>query len=155
MEINERIKILRKELKISQEEFGKKLNLKKSAISKYEKGTNKVNERTIINICREFKVNEKWLRFGEGEIFQEVPESTIKKLIKEYNLNDTQSKLIIEFLKLNEAEREVLTKYIKNLASEDKDLEQEVENYRKELIAEQKETISSVSEDTEELRKIK
>lgn len=155
MEINERIKILRKELKISQEEFGKKLNLKKSAISKYEKGTNKVNERTIINICREFKVNEEWLRFGEGEIFQEVPESTIKKLIKEYNLNETQSKLIIEFLKLNEAEREVLTRYIKNLASEDKDLEKEVENYRQELIAEQKETISSVSEDTEELRKIK
>lgn len=117
MEINERIKILRKELKISQEEFGKKLNLKKSAISKYEKGINKVNDRTIINICREFKVNEEWLRFGEGKIFQEVPESTIKRLIKEYNLNDTQSKLIIEFLNLNESEREVLA------ASEDiKDL---------------------------------
>ncbi|MBS6601538.1 MAG: helix-turn-helix domain-containing protein [Clostridium sp.] len=155
MEINERIKILRKELKISQEEFGKKLNLKKSAISKYEKGINKVNDRTIINICREFKVNEEWLRFGEGKIFQEVPESTIKRLIKEYNLNDTQSKLIIEFLNLNESEREVLAKYITNLSRKDRELEQEVENYRKELLAEQKEKILSASEDIKDLKKIK
>ena len=152
MEINERIKILRKELKISQEEFGKKLNLKKSAISKYEKG---INNRTIINICREFKVNEEWLRFGEGKIFQEVPESTIKRLIKEYNLNDTQSKLIIEFLNLNESEREVLAKYITNLSRKDRELEQEVENYRKELLAEQKEKILSASEDIKDLKKIK
>lgn len=153
--MNERIKELRKKLNISVRKFAEKINMSGSAISNIENGNRAITDRTINDICREFKVNEEWLRFGEGEIFQEVPESTIKKLIKEYNLNDTQSKLIIEFLKLNEAEREVLTKYIKNLASEDKELEKEVENYRKELIAEQKETISSVSEDTEELRKIK
>lgn len=153
--MNKRIKELRKELNMPVRKFAEKINMSGSAISNIENGNRAITDRTINDICREFKVNEEWLRFGKGKMFQEIPGSTIKKLIKEYNLNDTQSKLIIEFLNLNESEREVLAKYITNLSKEDKELEQEVENYRKELLAEQKGKILSASEDIKDLKKIK
>ena len=139
--MNKRIKELRKKLNMPVRKFAEKINMSGSAISNIENGNRAITDRTINDICREFKVNEEWLRFGKGKMFKEVPESTIKKLIKEYNLNDTQSKLIIEFLNLNESEREVFAKYITNLSRKDRELEQEVENYRKELLAEQKEKI--------------
>lgn len=153
--MNKRIKELRKKLNMPVRKFAEKINMSGSAISNIENGNRAITDRTINDICREFKVNEEWLRFGKGKMFKEVPESTIKKLIKEYNLNDTQSKLIIEFLNLNESEREVFAKYITNLSRKDRELEQEVENYRKELLAEQKEKILSASEDIKDLKKIK
>lgn len=67
--MNERLGILRKELHLSQEEFGARIGLSKSAISKLEKGNNSLTEQTIIAIYREFNVNEEWLRTGKGEMF--------------------------------------------------------------------------------------
>ena len=47
-------------------EFGKSLGISNTAISKIEKGENNVSESNIISICREFGVNEEWLRTGAG-----------------------------------------------------------------------------------------
>lgn len=69
MTINSRIIKLRKHLKLSQEEFGKKINVTRSAISNYEKGTRNIMTRVITDICREFNVNEEWLINGTGEMF--------------------------------------------------------------------------------------
>lgn len=67
--MNERIKSLRKTLNLTQTEFGERLGIKKSSISQIESGTNSVTESNIMSICREFHVNETWLRTGEGEMF--------------------------------------------------------------------------------------
>ena len=66
MEMNERIKLLRQNLDMKQEDFGKKINLTKFAISNYENGRTGIPERVINDICREFSVNENWLRTGAG-----------------------------------------------------------------------------------------
>lgn len=66
--MNERIKTLRKSLNLTQEEFGKKIGIKKNSVSQIESGVNAVTEPNIISICREFNVNESWLRTGEGEM---------------------------------------------------------------------------------------
>ena len=67
MEIGDRLNYLRENhLKISQEEFGKKIGVSRFSISNYESGKRNLTERVITDICREFDVNEIWLRTGEG-----------------------------------------------------------------------------------------
>ena len=55
--MNDRIKVIRKEAGLSQEAFGEKIGVGKTAISKIEKGENSPSEQTIKSICREFNVN--------------------------------------------------------------------------------------------------
>lgn len=72
--MNNRIKQLRKELGLTQEKFGEKLGLKKNSISQIENGVNSLTEQLSLSICREFHVNQEWLRTGEGEMFIPIPE---------------------------------------------------------------------------------
>jgi transcriptional regulator with XRE-family HTH domain len=69
--MNERIKELRKYLHLTQDEFGEKLGIKKSAVSKIEKGENGTTVQMIKLMVKEFGVNEHWIRTGEGEMFPE------------------------------------------------------------------------------------
>lgn len=64
--MNERIKSIRQRNKLSQEAFGERLGITKSSVSLLESGKNNPSEQTIMLICREFSVNEVWLRTGEG-----------------------------------------------------------------------------------------
>ena len=68
----ERVKELRKALNFTLDKFGGKLGVQKAAISKIEKGENNLTEQMFLSICREFNVNEEWLRNGTGEMFAEV-----------------------------------------------------------------------------------
>lgn len=70
--MNDRIKKLRKELGLTLDKFGEKLGVTKPTISRIENGVNNVTEQMIKSICREFNVNETWLRTGEGEMFVDM-----------------------------------------------------------------------------------
>lgn len=73
MNINERIRHLRKnELKMTQNIFASKIDISRSNLGNIETGEVSVTERVIASICREFNVNEVWLRNGTGEVFSEV-----------------------------------------------------------------------------------
>lgn len=65
----ERVRTLRKALHLTLEKFGKTLGVGKTAISKIENQENNLTDQMIISICREYSVDEKWLRTGEGEMF--------------------------------------------------------------------------------------
>jgi len=67
--MNERVKELRKELGLSGEKFGERIGIRRSAVSNLESGRNNLTEQMIISICREFNVNEEWLRHGTGDMF--------------------------------------------------------------------------------------
>lgn len=71
--MNARFKELRRELKLTQEEFANKMNLSRSYINLIEMGKKVPADRTIKDICREFGVREEWLRDGTGEMF--IPKS--------------------------------------------------------------------------------
>jgi transcriptional regulator with XRE-family HTH domain len=78
--INARVKQLRKELKMSQEEFGKRLNITKSGVCDIESGRRNVQESHIVmikNNIKEKNINENWLRTGEGNMFKENPLGTL------------------------------------------------------------------------------
>lgn len=67
-ELKDRIKFVRASKNLSQDEFGRIINLSRSQIAGYETGAKNVTDRAINDICREFKINEEWLRNGEGEM---------------------------------------------------------------------------------------
>lgn len=64
-----RLKLLRKTLGLTQQEFADKINLKRVTVTAYEVGNQKLTDRPIADIVKTFGVNENWLRTGEGEMF--------------------------------------------------------------------------------------
>lgn len=70
--MNKRIKQLRKELHLSQADFGSKVGVKGNTIGNYEVGLRNPSDAVIFSICREFNVNEEWLRNGTGEMFNSL-----------------------------------------------------------------------------------
>lgn len=73
--MNERIRQLRSALKLSQSEFGAKINLSQNYIWMIEKGERAPSNRTISDICREFGVSLAWLETGEGEMYVQRSEN--------------------------------------------------------------------------------
>jgi len=70
--MNERLRELRKTLKLTQAEFAAKLEMAQNSYSKIETGENSLTDKNIFLICLIFNVNESWLRTGEGEMFNPV-----------------------------------------------------------------------------------
>lgn len=69
--LGERIKKVRKTLDLTQQEFSDRIGMKRNSIAQVEMGRN-TSEQTIISICREFNINETWLRTGKGEMFLQL-----------------------------------------------------------------------------------
>ena len=69
--MNERIKKLRKALGLTQQEFAERLGIKRNTVANYETGRNTPIDAVVSLICREFDVNEEWLRTGEGDMIQQ------------------------------------------------------------------------------------
>lgn len=67
--MNDRIKEIRTHFKLSQADFGSRIGVKQATVAGYENGSRTPLEAVIASICREFKVDETWLRTGEGEPF--------------------------------------------------------------------------------------
>lgn len=70
--MKDRIKALRKALSLNQTDFGSKIGVKQSAVAAYESGSRTPLDSVIVSICREFGVNERWLRTGEGEMLMHL-----------------------------------------------------------------------------------
>ncbi len=115
MEIGERIYLLRKSLNLSQEEFGDKLGLVRSAISSYESGRRNLSEHSIKSICREFNVNYIWLVSGDGEMFLDVSNAILDQLATEYDLTDDDKEIINNYISLDSQSRAVFTNYLRGL----------------------------------------
>lgn len=112
MDEGRRVRELRKELQLTLEKFGKPLGVGKTAISKIENGERGLTDQMILAICREYNVDENWLRTGEGEMFkklnrqQELAQLTAT-LFKEEE-DSFKSRLIMALAQLNEKEWELL-----------------------------------------------
>lgn len=70
--MKDRIKSVRKALKMTQQEFADRIGIKRNTVGLYEIGQSGISDTVIKAICREFDVNEEWLRTGSGEMFKEV-----------------------------------------------------------------------------------
>ena len=64
--MKDRLKKVRKSLDLTQQEFADRIGIKRNSYANYETGRNIPIDAIILSICREFKVNEEWLRTGAG-----------------------------------------------------------------------------------------
>ena len=78
--VNQRIKKLRKELRLTQSELSKVISLSSAQIACIETGRRNVNDRTIKLICDSFSVSEKWLKTGEGDMLVPLEDAKFTKL---------------------------------------------------------------------------
>ena len=126
--MKDRIKALRKELGLSGEKFGERIGVKKAAISKIESGAVGLSDSNILAICREFNVNEEWVRTGSGEMFKDMTlDEEIISFIGEVQWdasNTFKKRFISAIAKLNEEEWKVLEKIIIDMASTIEEKEQ-------------------------------
>ena len=67
--MKDRFKELRKELNVTQQEFADKLKISRNFVAQIEMGSKVPSDRTSDDVCREFNVNEEWLRTGNGDMF--------------------------------------------------------------------------------------
>ncbi len=72
--MNKRIKELRKALNLTQQDLADSLNIRRGTIANYEIGRNEPIDAVVSLICKEYNVNETWLRTGEGEMFIQLTE---------------------------------------------------------------------------------
>lgn len=99
--INERLKTLIKELKLSQRQFALKIGLDPGYLSRILQGKSIPPERILLLIENVFSVNKLWLEKGEGEIFSYQGTSLAKKQILETidTLDEQQIVSLRAFLK--------------------------------------------------------
>lgn len=111
--MNERIKELRKVLKMSQESFGNQLGVTGAGISKIESGERNLTEQMLKSICREFNVDYLWLTTGEGEMFTDLPETLFDELALQYDLTEEEKDVVRDFLTLSMEERAIVMKFLR------------------------------------------
>lgn len=119
--MNERLRQVRKQLKLSQEEFGRRLGVTGAGISRLESGERNITEQMLLAVCREFNISENWLRTGNGEMIIESDDNTVTLLAKELNLDDYAIKALKAYEKLDNQSKKTIHQYILFLASNSQD----------------------------------
>lgn len=119
-----RIRELRKELGLTQSEFGSRLGVKGNTVTGYESGTRVPSDAIIFSICREFDVNEEWLRTGSGDMF----------------IAKTRSQEIVDFMSelMNDPDDSFKRRFIESIAQLSEDEWKVIEQIIDRLLAEQK-----------------
>ena len=114
--MSERIKRLRKSLDLTQQEFADRIGIKRNTIANYESGRNEPVDSVISLICREYGVNEIWLRTGNGEMFNPDPATELDALKERYGLSQAECSLIDFFVNMNEKDRKTVLDFVVHAA---------------------------------------
>lgn len=114
--MSDRIRKLRKSLDLTQQDFGSRIGIKRNSVALIESGRN-TSDQTVVSICREFGVNESWLRTGEGEMFSPAPSFELDAVAKRYNLSHGAYILIEKFIKAGPENQQVILDLILEIAA--------------------------------------
>lgn len=121
--IGDRIKEIRKGANLTQQKFAERIGTKQNTVAQYEIGRNVPMDPVITAICREFNVNEVWLRTGDGDPFQEESrqEQIMKFAVQTIKGSDDFRKQFVAMLaKMDAEDWEALAKLFNKLAGETK-----------------------------------
>lgn len=117
----ERLKTVRKTLHLTQQDMADRLGLKRNTIATYEIGKAIPSDRTIADVCREFNINETWLRTGEGEMYQPVTrDQAITDFMADILKGEPsfRAKLVSVLARLTEDEWQMLERRARELMAE-------------------------------------
>lgn len=113
--MNNRLKDVRIKSGLSQEDFGKRIGIESRAhISMLENGKRTITDRIINDVCREFGINELWLRTGEGEM-----ENTL----------DGENRFALNLGKLQNTDNETVIRWVNAIAETNPELLKDIENF--------------------------
>ena len=115
--MEERIKKIRRMLDLTQQEFASRIGIKRNTIANYEAGRNEPIDSVISLICREFNVNEEWLRTGKGEMFAPAPSSALDALAQERGLTHREYIVLEKLLLLRPEVRADLIDCLMDIAA--------------------------------------
>lgn len=123
--MKDRFKELRETLSLTQQKFADRLDISRNFVAQIEMGNKIPSERTVKDICREFKVNYEWLTEGTGEMFiQNKRKSEIADFVGSVLNGEADSfkvRLIEILANLNESEWETLQKLANALADKEEE----------------------------------
>lgn len=123
MEVHEKIRKLRKQLNLSQEQFAEKLGISRSNLCNLEVGRVAVTDRIKKQICSEFSVNPHWLNnqdsTSEEEMFIKNVDS-IEQLVHDFHLTERDKALLLMYTSMTDSERKALYTVAKEFGSAEK-----------------------------------
>ena len=121
--MKDRIKEIRDALDLSQADFAAKIGVAQTTVAGYEAGARVPRNNIVMLICREFGVNEKWLRTGEGEMFSSMrSDASIAAFFADVLKDDPDSfrkRLVSMLAKLDARDWEDLTRMAKKMLEEE------------------------------------
>lgn len=115
--MHERIRKLRRELDLTQEKFAERIGIKRNTIATYESGRNEPVDSVVALICREFHVNEEWLRNGTGKMFAQDSEDELQALTEKYSLSPADRVLIEKYVSLKADTRNAILEFMKDVVA--------------------------------------
>lgn len=116
--MNNRIAQLRKNRGWTQDTFAEEMGISKNYVSLIENGKKIPSDRLVSDICREFGVNEKWLRDGTGDMY-DVPDDEIASVVSELLEEDNPFyELIIGIIKTYQGLDDKSQELLKNLGKQ-------------------------------------
>lgn len=101
MTINERIRKIRKDLKLNQTDFALKLGMTQTGVSYLEKRGTKVNSSTIKSICAICGISETWLVTGEGPIYDESDFFNLSQMLREAHATELEIEILKAYFDLD------------------------------------------------------
>lgn len=113
-----RIKQVRKDAGLTQVEYGKRLGVAGNTVTNYENGMREPSNAIIAAICREFNINEEWLRTGKGNMYVEMSRAELAAKIVGNSLGSNDEFVINTFIALGQltpAEWDVIKKFVKKI----------------------------------------
>ena len=121
--MNKRIEEVRKSLSLSRAAFGERIGVSGDVINNLERGRVEAKEHMILLICREFSVNEHWLRTGEGEMFLPMDKETeLAKLTVDLlteSSDSFKSRFISLLARMSDDEWEMLENLVEKLTKKE------------------------------------
>lgn len=121
--MNERIKQIRRELGLTQQEFADRIGLKQNSIALIESGKRNISDQAVLSICREYGINEEWLRTGKGEKMVPDASDELEALVKRYDLSNADQVLIEKYINLKAGSRETIIDFITDVVAALEDLD--------------------------------
>ncbi len=114
--MKDRFKELRETLSLTQQKFADRLDISRNFVAQIEMGNKIPSERTIKDICREFKVNYDWLVNGTGDMFQD-DDSDAQAIVDSVMTgdNDFAKKTLVKFARLSEERWKQLQEILEEL----------------------------------------
>ena len=120
MNIGERIKALRTNKGLTQEEFAQAVSVVRSHISLVEAGKREPSELMIKSIISAFPdISAQWLRTGEGDMFQEASDKDqIVAMLGDLELPEITERFAVAYTSLSEQEQRVVNNYIRSVIAD-------------------------------------